>query len=141
MLMQVLALQVLDLNELLGEVKGMLSTLPSDQIQLMVIPSSQSLPVKVDPGKIEQVIMNLSVNACDEMPSGGVLKIRTARVSRPRSEASVTSYSVSYAMVEMTDTGCGMDAETKAHLFETLLLHQANRQGLQAWGCLWYSAL
>jgi PAS domain S-box-containing protein len=115
---QVLVLQVLDLNELLGELKGMLSTLPSDQIQLMVIPSSQSLPVKVDPGKIEQVIMNLAVNACDAMPSGGVLKIRTARVSRPRSEASRTSYSVSYAMVEMIDTGCGMDAETKAHLFE-----------------------
>jgi len=115
---QVLVLQVLDLNELLGEMKGMLSTLPSDQIQLMVIPSSQPLPVKVDPGKIEQVIMNLAVNACDAMPSGGVLKIRTARVSRPQSEASVTSHSVPYAMVEMTDTGCGMDTETKGHLFE-----------------------
>jgi len=115
---EVLVLQVLDLNELLGEVKGMLSTLPSDQIQLMVIPSSQPLPVKVDPGKIEQVIMNLAVNACDAMPSGGVLKIRTARVSRPQSEASVTSHSVPYAMVEMTDTGCGMDTETKGHLFE-----------------------
>lgn len=115
---QVLMLQVLDLNELLREVKGMLSTLPSDQIQLMVIPSSQPLPVKVDPGKIEQVIMNLAVNACDAMPSGGALKIRTARVSRPQSEASVTSHSVPYAMVEMTDTGCGMDTETKGHLFE-----------------------
>jgi PAS domain S-box-containing protein len=115
---QVLVLQVLDLNELLSEVKAMLSTLPSEQIQLMVIPSSQSLPVKVDPGKIEQVIMNLAVNACDAMPSGGVLKIRTTRVSRPPSEASVRSYSVPYAMVEMRDTGCGMDAETKAHLFE-----------------------
>ena len=62
--------------------------------------------------------MNLAVNACDAMPSGGVLKIRTARVSRPRSEASVAKYSVPYAMVEMTDTGCGMDADTKAHLFE-----------------------
>jgi signal transduction histidine kinase/ActR/RegA family two-component response regulator len=115
---QVLVLQVLDLNELLREVKGMLSTLPSDQIQLMVIHNSQPLPVKVDPGKIEQVIMNLAANACDAMPSGGVLKIRTARVSRPRSEASVANYSVPYAMVGMTDTGCGMDADTKAHLFE-----------------------
>jgi PAS domain S-box-containing protein len=115
---QVLVLQVLDLNELLAEVKGMLSTLPSDQIQLILIPSSQPLPVKVDPGKIEQVIMNLAVNACDAMPSGGVLKIRTTRVSGPQSEASVTSLSVPYAMVEMTDTGCGMDTETKDHLFE-----------------------
>jgi len=115
---QVLVLQVLDLNEILGELKDMLSTLPAEQIQLMMMPSSRPLPVKVDPGKIEQVIMNLAVNACDAMPSGGVLRIRTARVSRPPSEASATSHSAPYAMVEMTDTGCGMDAETKAHIFE-----------------------
>jgi len=115
---QVLMLQVLDLDEILGELKEMLSTLPSEQIQLMMTPSSRPLPVRVDPGKIEQVIMNLAVNACDAMPSGGVLKIRTAQVSRPPSETSATSHSAPYAMVEMTDTGCGMDAETKAHLFE-----------------------
>ena len=115
---QVLVLQVLDLNELLGEVNEMLSTLPTEQVQLMMAPSSQLLHVKVDPGKIEQVIMNLAVNACDAMPSGGVLKIRTAQVSRPPSEASVTNHSAPFAMVEMTDTGCGMDADTKAHLFE-----------------------
>jgi two-component system cell cycle sensor histidine kinase/response regulator CckA len=115
---QVLVLQVLDLNEILGELKEMLSTLPTEHVQLMMTPSSPPLPVKVDPGKIEQVIMNLAVNACDAMPSGGVLKIRTARVSRPPSEASATSHSAPYAMVEITDTGCGMDDETKAHLFE-----------------------
>ncbi len=68
---QVLVLQVLDLNGLLGEVKEMLSTLPAQQVQLMVTPSPQPLPVEVDPGKIEQVIMNLAVNACDAMPTGG----------------------------------------------------------------------
>ena len=115
---QVLVLQVLDLNEILGELKEMLSTLPTEQVQLVMTPSSRPLPVKVDPGKIEQVIMNLAVNACDAMPSGGVLKIRTAQVSGPPSEASATSHSAPYAMLEMTDTGCGMDAETKAHLFE-----------------------
>ena len=115
---QVLVLQVLDLNEILGELKEMLSTLPVEQIQLMMMPSSRPLPVKVDPGKIEQVIMNLAVNACDAMPSGGVLKIKTAQVSRPPSEASATSHSAPYAMVEMTDTGSGMDVDTKAHLFE-----------------------
>jgi PAS domain S-box-containing protein len=115
---QVLVLQVLDLNEILGELKEMLSTLPSEQIQLMMTPSSRPLPVRVDPGKIEQVIMNLAVNACDAMPSGGVLKIRTAQISRPPSEAPATSHSAPYAMVEMTDTGCGMDLETRAHIFE-----------------------
>ncbi len=115
---QVLVLQVLDLNELLGDVKAMLSTLPSDQIQLMVIPSSQPLPVKVDPGKIEQVIMNLAVNACDAMPSGGVLKIKTSRVPKVVPGTIATNHSAAYAMVEVTDTGSGIEAETKSHLFE-----------------------
>jgi PAS domain S-box-containing protein len=115
---QVLVLQVLDLNELLGEVKAMLSTIPSDQIQFMVIPSSQPLPVKVDPGKIEQVIMNLAVNACDAMPSGGVLKIKTSRVPKAVLGTIARNQSAAYAMVEVTDTGSGIDAETKSHLFE-----------------------
>jgi PAS domain S-box-containing protein len=115
---QVLLLQVLDLNELLSDVKAMLSTLPSEQIQLMVIPSSQPLPVKVDPGKIEQVIMNLAVNACDAMPSGGVLKIKTSRVPRAVPGAIAKNQSAAYAMLEITDTGSGIDEETKSHLFE-----------------------
>jgi PAS domain S-box-containing protein len=115
---QVLVLQVLDLNELLADVQAMLSTLPSEQIQLMVIPSSRPLPVKVDPGKIEQVIMNLAVNACDAMPSGGVLQIKTSQVSKTVSGPAARNHSTVYAMVEVTDTGCGMDDETRAHLFE-----------------------
>ncbi len=117
---QVLVLQVLDLNVLLGEVKEMLSTLPAQQVQLMVTPSPQPLPVEVDPGKIEQVIMNLAVNACDAMPSGGVLRIKTSQVSmmalgfKPCGKNSSTTH----ALLEITDTGCGMDDETKAHLFE-----------------------
>jgi two-component system, cell cycle sensor histidine kinase and response regulator CckA len=115
---QVLMLQVLDLNELLGDVKAMLSTLPSEQIQLMVIPSSQPLPVQVDPGKIEQVIMNLAVNACDAMPSGGILKIKTSRVPKAVAGMIARNQTAAYAMVEVTDTGSGIDAETKSHLFE-----------------------
>ncbi len=126
---QVLVLQVLDLNELLGEVKEMLSTLPTEQVQLMMVPSSQPLPVKVDPGKIEQVIMNLAVNACDAMPAGGVLTIKTARVSRTAPGTPATSDSAPYAMVEIADTGCGMDAETKAHLFEPFFTTKPTGKG------------
>lgn len=115
---QVLVLQVVDLNELLGEVKEMLSTLPAQQVQLMLTPSPQPLPVEVDPGKIEQVIMNLAVNACDAMPAGGVLKIKTSQVSTSDRESGTKSPSTSYALLEITDTGSGMDAETKTHLFE-----------------------
>jgi len=115
---QVLVLQVLDLNGLLGEVKEMLSTLPAQQVQLMVTPSPQPLPVEVDPGKIEQVIMNLAVNACDAMPSGGVLRIKTLQVSMMDSKPDAKNSPTFHALLEITDTGCGMDAETKAHLFE-----------------------
>jgi PAS domain S-box-containing protein len=115
---QVLVLQVLDLNELLEEVKGMLSTLPTDQVQLTMTLSGEPLPVKVDPGKIEQVIMNLAVNACDAMPSGGVLIIRSARAPRPSPDPGRSENPIPFAMLEVTDTGYGMDAETKAHLFE-----------------------
>ncbi len=116
---QVLVLQVLDLNGLLGEVKEMLSTLPAQHVQLMVTPSPQPLPVEVDPGKIEQVIMNLALNACDAMPSGGILRIKTSQVSMIGFKSRVkNSSTAAHALLEITDTGCGMDDETKAHIFE-----------------------
>ena len=115
---QVLVLQVLDLNGLLGEVKEMLSTLPAQQVQLMVTPSPQQLPVEVDLGKIEQVIMNLAVNACDAMPSGGILRIKTSQVSMIGFKSGAKNSPTAHALLEITDTGSGMDAETKAHLFE-----------------------
>jgi PAS domain S-box-containing protein len=115
---QVLVLQVVDLNELLEEVKEMLSALPTEQVRLTMTLSVESLPVKVDPGKIEQVIMNLAINACDAMPSGGDLIIRTARVLRPTAERGRSEDAIVFAMLEVTDTGYGMDTETKAHLFE-----------------------
>ena len=115
---QVLVLRVLDLNELLEEVKEMLSGLPTEHVQLTMTLSGEPLPVKVNPGKIEQVIMNLVVNACDAMPSGGDLIIRTARVPRPADETGGSEDAIAFAMLEVTDTGYGMDTETKAHLFE-----------------------
>jgi PAS domain S-box-containing protein len=115
---QVLMLRILDLNELLEEVKEMLSALPTDQAQLTMRLSGEPLPVKVDPGKIEQVIMNLVVNACEAMPSGGDLIIRTARVPRPAPETGGAENVIAFAMLEVTDTGYGMATETRAHLFE-----------------------
>ena len=115
---QVLVLQVLDLNEILGELKEMLSSLPSEQVQLIMTLNAEPLPVKVDPGKIEQVIMNLAVNASDAMPSGGHLIIRSARAPRSAPEKGGSEDVIPFAMLEVTDTGCGMDAEAKAHLFE-----------------------
>jgi len=126
---QVLALEVLDLNDLLKEAKAVLSSVPPERVQLIIKPSSQSLPVSVDPGKIEQVIMNLVVNACDAMPSGGVLTITTLIVSKEPPETAANSRASSYAMVEIKDTGYGMDEKTKAHLFEPFFTTKPPGQG------------
>lgn len=127
---QVLVLQVLDLNELLGELSDMLSTLRTEAVQLAIAPSSQPLPVKVDPGKIDQVIMNLAMNARDAMPLGGILRIRTAQVSRPSLEATGISPSAPYALIEVSDTGHGLDADTRAHLFEPFFTTKPAGKGM-----------
>jgi PAS domain S-box-containing protein len=126
---QVLALEVLDLNELLREAKAVLSSVPPERVQLIIKPSSKSLPVSVDPGKIEQVLMNLVVNACDAMPSGGILTITTSIVSKDVPEDAARNRSASYAMLEIKDTGYGMDEKTKAHLFEPFFTTKPFRQG------------
>jgi len=114
---QVLLLETLDLNDLLREMRPILSTLPGDQVHLMLCPVANALRVCVDPGKIEQVVMNLALNACDAMPVGGVLKIKTCRVERTNTTVGGLE-DQPYALLEVADTGCGMDPETRAHIFE-----------------------
>jgi len=115
---QVLVPEVLDLNQLLREVAEMLPTVPSEHVKLTMDLSAEPLPVKVDPGKIEQVIMNLAMNACDVMPNGGSLIIRSFQEFRRSSGAQGSTDSMPFAIFEVTDTGPGMDADTKGHLFE-----------------------
>ena len=89
------------------------------------------IPVKVDPGKIEQVVMNLAVNAYHAMPEGGVLTIRTSRVSRmPNTGKHVPSQSC--ALIEVIDTGRGMDPETRSHMFEPFFTTKGPGRG-RAW--------
>ena len=114
---QVLLLEVLDLNDLLREMRPILSTLPGYQVRLVLSPSEEVLPVRVDSGKVEQVVMNLAVNACDAMPTGGTLKIKTSKVAQI-GVADNEKGNGAYVLLEVTDTGCGMDADTMAHIFE-----------------------
>jgi len=76
--------------------------------------------VKVDPGQIEQIVVNLAVNARDSMPQGGKLTIETTNTeldeAYPRKRAAVTPGQ--YVMLSVSDTGCGMDAQTQSHLSE-----------------------
>lgn len=114
---QVLELEVVDLNDLVKSTLPILETIPTNGVQLKMWLAPRPIPVKVDPGKIEQVVMNLAVNAYDAMPEGGVLTIRTSRVSRtPITGKHAPSQSC--ALIEVVDTGRGMDAETRSHMFE-----------------------
>jgi len=105
------------LNDLLREMRPILSTLPGYQVRLVLSPSEEVLPVRVDSGKVEQVVMNLAVNACDAMPTGGTLKIKTSKVAQI-GVADNEKGNGAYVLLEVTDTGCGMDADTMAHIFE-----------------------
>ena len=125
---QVLVAEVVDLNELFEEVKPLLSALPSQQIHLVMIPSTETLPVKLDLDKIEQVVMNLAVNATDAMPQGGVLKIKTSKIKRADVGPEGGLPGV-YAVLEITDTGSGIDAETKSHLFEPFFTTKPSGKG------------
>jgi two-component system cell cycle sensor histidine kinase/response regulator CckA len=117
---QVLQPQVMDLNVVLSEVAKMLDRLIEKNIALRVVPTPQLWAVKADPGQVEQLIMNLAVNARDAMPEGGQLLIETRNAeighTHPRLRDGVRPGR--YVMLIVSDTGVGMDSETQAHMFE-----------------------
>jgi PAS domain S-box-containing protein len=117
---QVLQPTIVDLNHALDGVKRMLCRVIGEDIALTLIPESDLGPVRVDLGQLEQVIMNLAVNARDAMPEGGRLTLETANVDLleeyEASEGRVPAGQ--YVMLSVSDTGSGMDAATRARIFE-----------------------
>ena len=117
---QMLAPKVLDLNAVVKENLKMLTRMIGEDIYLVMTAGAEIGAVKADPGQIDQVIMNLAVNARDAMPHGGKLTIETAKVScdeeYARSHPPLTRGE--YVMLAISDTGVGMDAETQSHIFE-----------------------
>jgi len=117
---QVLQPRVLDMNEVVAGMIRMFSRVIGENIDMAFLPGGNLAHVKADPGQIEQVLLNLVVNARDAMPDGGRLTIETSNVELDRSYA-VTHASVepgSYVMLSVTDTGCGMDEKTQSRIFE-----------------------
>ena len=117
---QVMVPQVLDLNSVVGNVQKMLRRLIGEDIDLLTVPGPGLGRVKADPGQMEQVILNLALNARDAMPQGGKLTIETGNLdldeSYTRSHIDVAPGP--YVMLAVSDAGCGMDAETLSHIFE-----------------------
>jgi PAS domain S-box-containing protein len=117
---QVTQPQLLMLNALVSDTGKMLRHLIGEDIELVILPGLEAAMVRVDPGQIEQVIMNLAINARDAMPHGGKLVIQTgtALVDQTNSQRHPGIAVGSYATLSISDTGCGMKPEVKAHLFE-----------------------
>jgi signal transduction histidine kinase/CheY-like chemotaxis protein len=118
--MQVLQPRVLDLNAVVSDMGKMLPRLIGEHIEFSFLPDSQQAFVKADPGQLEQVIMNLAVNARDAMPNGGTLTVRSSVLAVEEAEAAQRPPMTPgrYVLLSVTDTGVGMDDATKAHIFE-----------------------
>jgi PAS domain S-box-containing protein len=116
---QVLQPKILDLNQVLTDVAKMLHRLIGENIQVNLITASSLWPVKVDQGQMEQVILNLALNARDAMPHGGNLTIETRNLEvKPSSDDKMPVRPGRYVLLEVTDSGTGMDPETQRHIFE-----------------------
>jgi PAS domain S-box-containing protein len=117
---QMMAPKILDLNGVVTENLKMLTRVIGEDIDLVMVPGADLGAVRADVGQVEQVIMNLAVNARDAMPSGGKLTLETANVALDEDYARFHAplKPGNYVMLAISDTGAGMDAETQSHIFE-----------------------
>jgi len=117
---QMLAPKLVNLNSVVTENLKMLTRMIGEDIDLVMLPAESLWPVRADSGQIEQVIMNLAVNARDAMPSGGKLTLETSNVTLDEDYARYHAplRPGDYVMIAISDTGIGMDSETQSHIFE-----------------------
>jgi two-component system, cell cycle sensor histidine kinase and response regulator CckA len=129
---QVLQPHIVDLNSLLTNVDKMLRRMIGKNIELVTHLPSGLGRVKADPGQIEQVIMNLAVNALHAMPQGGQLTLEAANVELDSSYASSQESVLPghYVMIAVSDTGIGMDAETRARIFQPFFTAKQRGEGM-----------
>jgi len=128
---QVLAPRVLDVNDVVRDVERLLRRLIGEDVELRIVPASGLAAVQADASQLEQVLVNLAVNARDAMPRGGILTIQTANVvlddAYVASQPLVTAGD--YVMIAVSDTGTGMDADTRARVFEPFFTTKERGKG------------
>ncbi len=117
---QVLSPELVSLGDVVSNIKEMLKRLIGETIELVVTSGSDLRRVKADPGQIEQIIMNLALNARDAMPDGGKLLIETDNIDLDATYCGQWSdvRPGPHVVLAVSDTGTGMDAETQQHIFE-----------------------
>ena len=128
---QLQQLEVLDLNTVVHELLKMLRPLIGEDISLVTAVAKAPVYVTADRGQIDQILMNLAVNARDAMPAGGTLRIETAHVhlDEDYAQTHVGASPGDYVMLAMTDTGAGIDEETQARIFEPFFTTKARGVG------------
>jgi len=128
---QVVRPQLVDLNQIVADMGKMLPRIIGEHIDLTTSPAPDLWPVKVDRAQVEQVIVNLAVNARDAMPDGGKLTIETANVVLDQGyvAAHLQAEPGDHVLLAVSDTGVGMTPEVKAHLFEPFFTTKEHGQG------------
>jgi two-component system cell cycle sensor histidine kinase/response regulator CckA len=128
---QVLEPVALDLNETVRRMQIMLNRLIGDDVVLTSTLSADLATINADPSQVEQVLMNLTINARDAMPTGGKISIATANVEVDEVHARQPPFAIpgQYVRLTVSDTGIGMDAETQSHIFEPFFSTKAPGRG------------
>jgi PAS domain S-box-containing protein len=128
---QVLEAKVLNLNTIVADVKKILGRVIGEDITLKLNLSSRLAKVKADRSQLEQVLLNLAVNARDAMPQGGTLDIETADLALGEEDARRRPYlkAGQYVLLRVTDTGCGMDATVQSRIFEPFFTTKGKGKG------------
>ncbi|MEA2762217.1 MAG: hypothetical protein QOD47_1501, partial [Gemmatimonadaceae bacterium] len=128
---QLLQPRVLDLNHTLDEFEPMLRRLIGEDIRIEIVHGLELGPISADPGQLQQILMNLALNARDAMPAGGVITFRTS--NEPAANGSglsaMQSATGEHVMLEVTDTGLGMDPATQARIFEPFFTTKGQGKG------------
>ncbi|PYP00978.1 MAG: hybrid sensor histidine kinase/response regulator [Gemmatimonadetes bacterium] len=128
---QVLQPSVIDVRTLVGDLEKMLGRLLGEDVELSTRLAPDTGRVKADPGQLEQVLMNLAVNARDAMPQGGKLTLETSNVDLSEGYAAdhYPARPGPYVMIAVTDSGTGMSEETQAHMFEPFFTTKEKGKG------------
>jgi signal transduction histidine kinase/ActR/RegA family two-component response regulator len=127
---QMLQARVVNLNEIVGELESMLSRLIGERIALTTALDPDLRNLSVDPGQIQQVIVNLVVNARDAMPDGGRIIITTRNADRfPAAATALASGDAPCVVLEVRDTGHGMTPQTRAQIFEPFFTTKPEGKG------------
>ncbi len=128
---QVLQMQDLDLSKVVEDVAKMIKRVIGENIRLNVVPGQRMGTIHADCGQMEQVLLNLCVNARDAMPEGGSITIETENVSMDSDYCAAHAWATPgrYVLLSVTDTGCGMDAQTQGRIFEPFFTTKASGKG------------